>query len=46
LRTAQGRRLDGSGVKPDIEPPQTTLEDLRQGRDPDVDAALRILRQP
>ncbi len=46
LRTAQGRRLEGGGVTPDVEPPVVTLEDLRAGRDPDLDAALRILRQP
>jgi hypothetical protein len=33
-------------VTPDFEPPAVTLEDLRAGRDPDIDAALRILRQP
>jgi len=46
LRTAQGRRLEGSGVKPDVEPPRATLDDLRSGRDPDIAAALRILGQP
>jgi C-terminal processing protease CtpA/Prc len=46
LRTAQGRRLEGNGVTPDVEPPPATVEDLRAGRDPDVDAALRLLGQP
>jgi carboxyl-terminal processing protease len=46
LRTMQGRRLEGNGVTPDVETPPATVDDLRAGRDPDLDAALRILRQP
>lgn len=46
LRTAGGRRLEGSGVTPDIVPPPVTLDDLRAGRDPDLEAARRILQQP
>jgi carboxyl-terminal processing protease len=44
--TAQGRRLEGNGVMPDVEPPPVTVDDLREGRDPDLDAALRILGKP
>jgi carboxyl-terminal processing protease len=46
LRTAQGRRLEGNGVIPDVEAPKADLGDLRAARDPDLDAALRRLRQP
>jgi carboxyl-terminal processing protease len=46
LLTAQGRRLEKNGVAPDITPPLLTLADLRAGRDPDLEAALRILTQP
>jgi carboxyl-terminal processing protease len=40
--TPKGRRLEGNGVVLDIVVP-LTLEDLRAGRDPDLDAALRVL---
>lgn len=40
-----GRHLEGVGVTPDVEVRQT-LEDLRAGRDPVVDAALDALRNP
>ena len=46
LHTAAGRRLEGSGVTPDVEPPPLALDDLRSGRDPDLEAALRVLQQP
>ncbi len=46
LLTAQGRRLEGNGVIPNISPPPPTLADLRAGRDPDLEAALRVLTQP
>ena len=39
----KGRRLEGAGVAPDVVVP-LTLADLRAGRDPDVAAALRVLR--
>lgn len=42
--TPRGRRLEGSGVVPDVTVP-FTLPDLREGRDPDVDTALRVLRE-
>jgi len=42
----QGKRLEGNGVMPDVESPPATMDDLRAGRDSDLDAALRILRQP
>lgn len=43
--TPKGRRLEGNGVVPDVTVP-FTLTDLRAGRDPDVDTALRVLREP
>jgi carboxyl-terminal processing protease len=46
LLTTQGRRLEGNGVVPDITAPPPTLADLRAGRDPDLETALRILTQP
>lgn len=39
----KGRRLEGNGLEPDVKVART-LEDLRAGRDPDIDAALRTLR--
>ncbi len=46
LRTARGRRLEGNGVTPDVEAPKASLGDLRAGRDPGLDAALRNLERP
>jgi carboxyl-terminal processing protease len=46
LLTAQGRRLEGNGVIPDFTSPPPTLADLRAGRDPDLETAVRILTQP
>jgi len=42
LRTMQDKRLEGNGVVPDVESSSATLDDLRAGRDPDIEAALRI----
>jgi carboxyl-terminal processing protease len=39
----KGRRLEGNGVEPDVTT-RRTLADLRAGRDPDVEAALKIFR--
>ena len=39
----KGRRLEGNGLEPDVKVVRT-LEDLRAGRDADLDAALRVLR--
>jgi carboxyl-terminal processing protease len=39
----KGRRIEATGVRPDIEVPRT-LEDLRTGRDRDLEEALKILR--
>lgn len=39
----KGRRIEGAGVDPDI-PVTRTLEDIRAGRDPDVEMALKVLR--
>ena len=41
----KGRRIEATGVKPDIELPRT-LEDLRAGRDRDLEEALRVLGKP
>ena len=46
LRTAKGSRLNGNGVIPDVQPAAITLADLRSGRDPDIEEALRILQRP
>jgi carboxyl-terminal processing protease len=46
VRTLQDKRLDGSGVAPDVEAPKPTLAELRAGRDPDIEAALRVMQQP
>jgi len=40
----QGRRIEGVGVEPDVVVPRT-LNDLRAGRDRDLDVALEILRR-
>ncbi len=45
LHLKGGRRLEGSGVTPDVVSPAFTLDDLRTGRDPDLDAAVRALKQ-
>ena len=41
----KGARLEGNGVVPDITV-KLTLEDLRADRDPDLEAALQVLRGP
>ncbi|MBL9186523.1 MAG: hypothetical protein JNK23_03500 [Opitutaceae bacterium] len=41
----KGRRIEGRGVEPDVKV-ERTLADLRAGRDPDLEAALRVLRGP
>ena len=41
-----GQRLEGRGVTPDVVVPAPSLADLRAGRDPDLEAALTLLRQP
>jgi len=46
LRTAGGRRLERNGVVPDVACAKPTLEEIRTGRDPDIEAALRALRNP
>lgn len=38
-----GRRIEATGVKPDLEVPRS-LQDLRSGRDRDLEAALDVLR--
>lgn len=42
---ADGRRLEGRGVTPDVVVGRAGLTDLRHGRDPDVEAALTELRK-
>ncbi len=39
----KGRRIEGNGVEPDIVV-RRTLEDVRSGRDRDLEEALRVLR--
>jgi carboxyl-terminal processing protease len=39
----KGRRLENDGVEPDLQT-QLALADLRAGRDPDIEAALAVLR--
>lgn len=41
-----GRRLEGRGVTPDLAIPPHTREDLRFSRDPDLEAAIRTMREP
>lgn len=41
--TPRGRRIEGNGVEPDIAVPRA-LEDLRAGRDRDLEVALQVLR--
>jgi carboxyl-terminal processing protease len=43
--TAGGVRLEKNGVEPDILATRSA-EDLRAGRDPALDAAIRALAQP
>ncbi|HVT74772.1 MAG TPA: S41 family peptidase [Lacunisphaera sp.] len=38
-----GRRIEGHPVQPDVVVPPPSLADLRAGRDPDLDAALKLL---
>jgi C-terminal processing protease CtpA/Prc len=45
LRRIDGAHIEGVGIRPDL-PVAWTLEDVRQGRDPDLDAAVRLLLQP
>jgi carboxyl-terminal processing protease len=42
--TPKGHRIEGNGVEPDIVV-NRTLDDVRHGRDPDLDAALKVLRE-
>lgn len=41
----KGRRIEGAGVEPDVVVPRR-LADARAGRDADLEAALRVLREP
>lgn len=41
--TPSGRRIEGNGVEPDIVVPRT-LQDLRSGRDRDLEEAMKVLR--
>lgn len=40
----KGRRIESGGIEPDIVVPRT-LDDVRQGRDRDLEEALRVLRR-
>jgi carboxyl-terminal processing protease len=44
LASGQGRRLEGVGVSPDV-PVAVTVADLDQGRDPQLQRAVLLLRQ-
>jgi carboxyl-terminal processing protease len=44
LASGQGRRLEGVGVSPDV-PVGVTVADLDQGRDPQLQRAILLLRQ-
>jgi carboxyl-terminal processing protease len=41
----KGRRIEGNGIEPDVVI-RRTLDDVRRGRDPDLEAALKVLRGP
>jgi carboxyl-terminal processing protease len=43
--TPKGRRIEGKGIEPDVAVPRT-LEDVRTGRDRDLEAALAVLKKP
>jgi phytoene dehydrogenase-like protein len=40
----KGRRIEGTGVEPDLTVTRT-LADLRAGRDPELEAAVRVLKE-
>lgn len=40
----KGRRIESNGIEPDIVVPRT-LDDVRRGKDRDLEEALRVLRQ-
>ena len=44
IRRMDGRRIEGAGITPDVTV-TWTLADFRAGRDPDVDAAVRLLQE-
>lgn len=46
FRLPDGRRLEGTGVAPDIAGPRYGIEDLRTGRDLELETALAELRKP
>ena len=41
----KGRRIEGKGIEPDVAVPRT-LEDVRTGRDRDLEAAIAVLKKP
>jgi carboxyl-terminal processing protease len=41
-----GQRLEGRGVTPDVVLPLPDISDLRTGRDPDLEAARHLLKNP
>ena len=43
FQTLDGSRLEGNGVKPDVEI-ERSLSDIREGRDADLEAAVEWLR--
>ncbi|MDX2034280.1 MAG: S41 family peptidase [Blastocatellia bacterium] len=44
FQTARGRRLEGTGVTPDLVTPPQSLADLRRQHDPTLQAALTVLK--
>jgi len=45
-RTPEGSTFDGPGISPDLEAPVFAAGDVAAGKDPGLEQALRILRQP
>ena len=43
--TPNGRQIHGKGITPDVEI-EMTIEDLEQGNDPQLESALKFLREP
>jgi carboxyl-terminal processing protease len=44
-KAPKGRRIEGKGIEPDVAVPRT-LEDVRTGRDRDLEAAIAVLKKP
>ena len=44
FQTARGRRLEGTGVRPDLATPTRTIADLRRQHDPTLQAAIALFK--